>query len=220
MKGFAVALCLSLTFTAQGEIKASERPSERWDPNIGADPALITLYFSLTDLPTADQRDQMWALPNATKAALWTYNIKRYLRDHPELSTEAQETLREGIRLIATPAWFDIAPGSFGYEPQSNALADFKKRTISTLSRETIGDVFIRLGSEPASAGANPAEPESSRAAKALAPRADVMHACYCASSFECGSSSSYGCYDSWCEPTRHCGWFGWEMCVGTCKSN
>lgn len=215
MKGLGLVLCVFLAFTAQaaGDMKARERWPDRWDPNIGADPAVISLYFSLSDLALEDQRAQMWALPNDTKAALWMYNIKRYLRDHPELSAEAQELLRTGIRLVATPAWFDMGPGSFGYDPQTNALSDFKERTSRVLSRETVFDVFIRLGSDPVHAVPHPAT-------TVFEPRADVLNACSCASGFDCGSTSSYGCYDSWCEPARHCGWFGFEWCTGKCKSN
>lgn len=45
------------------------------------------------------------------------------------------------------------------------------------------------------------------------------MFECYCATSYECGSSSSYACFDSWCISKPHCGPFGTDYCIGKCKS-
>jgi hypothetical protein len=139
------------------------------------------LYFSLADLSLEDQRQQMWALSSTTKAALWTYNAERYLRNHPELEAEAQEMLRRGTALINTPAWFDIQQGSVGYPAKKAALLAFKQEFEKVLSPEIIYEVLIRLGPNP--------EEESSFAPEER-PRAKMqsegsMFSCSCGSGFD-----------------------------------
>jgi hypothetical protein len=209
----AVAMVLSLVARAADvEVKREARtpraPVER--PNA----ELLQLYDSLTDLPLRDQRDQTWGLSSKTKAALWTWNIERYLRDHPELSPEAQDVLRQGIRLVTTPAFFDIQPDSFGYELQVSALENLKRQIAAVVPPAVIEEVFIRLGPQPTW------YPDLTTPASRPPVRADYVDICYCSGSWECGSNSSYSCHDSYCEPTWHCGVFHWEWCWGKCKSN
>jgi hypothetical protein len=177
--------------------------------------ALEELYFSLADLAIQDQRDQMWALSSKTKAALWKYNIERYLRNHPELSGEAREVLQEGIQLVTTPAWFDITPGSFGYQSKSLAREDLKGRVKILLSQEAMFEAFIRLGAEPVAASVEKPTTEGRRvqAEESWSPM------CHCAGDFDCGSNASYGCFSSYCIDTTHCGWMGDELCTGRCKA-
>ncbi|HEX9984872.1 MAG TPA: bacteriocin fulvocin C-related protein [Thermoanaerobaculia bacterium] len=177
--------------------------------------ALEDLYFSLADLAIQDQREQMWALPSKTKSALWKYNIERYLRNHPELGGEAQEVLREGIRLVTTPAWFDITPGSFGYQPKVLAREELKARATSMLSQEAVFEVFIRLGPEPVTIPV--AKPTADR--RRVQTEESWSPMCHCASEFDCGSNASYGCFSSYCIDTMHCGWQGDELCIGKCKA-
>jgi hypothetical protein len=175
---------------------------------------LRDLYDSLSDLSLEDQRQQMWGMTSRTKEALWSHNIQRYLRDHPELSVQAQEVLREGLRLVATPGWFDLAPGAPGYEVQSSALETFKQRMAAELSRETVVEVFIRLGPDPSSV--LPEAPKDG-GSRRLLPRAEVYRTCSCSGWWECGVWS-YECAPSYCDPSRHCGVFGNELCWGNCK--
>ena len=181
-------------------------------------PELENLYFSLADLSLEDQRQQMWGLSSSTKAALWTYNTERYLLFHPELSVEGQELLREGVRLINTPAWFDIQEGSIGHAAKRIALAEFKRDFEKVLPANVIYEVLIRLGSEPARAESQ--ENRQSMAMAGVSPaRADAFYHCSCGSPFDCGSTSSYGCFDSWCIPTpSHCGPYADDPCSGRCK--
>lgn len=214
MKKLAVILALVSSLTLK-----ADKPVDRggWHRDVGLPEAEIAdLYFSLIDLSLEDQRDQMWALSSNTKAGLWKLNILRYLRDHPELSAEAQQVLRDGIRLVSTPAWFDIVEGSFGHEPKALAREDFKSRVQSVLPRDAIHEVFIRLGPEPLIV--SPGEPQHQNP-RLGAPRSEWGYKCSCATNFDCGSSSSYDCFGAWCITTTHCGWFGDELCTGKCKS-
>ena len=179
-------------------------------PTARADRELVDLYLSLTDLPLQDQREQTWGMPSLTKSALWTYNIERYLRDHPDMSAQAQEILREGIGLVSAPAWFDIGPGVVGYDIKTMALEGFKDRAKRVLSRETIVETFIRLGREPDSA----TEPERSPGGKVESNG----FSCSCGSYFDCGRQDR-DCFDSWCFTVYHCGWYSDEPCWGNCKS-
>ncbi len=215
---FAIVLSVLLSFPMQADADVRHESGPRRDVIERPDPDLVKLYFSLGDLSLEDQRHQMWALSSKTKAALWTYNITRYLGDHPELSANSQEILREGIRLVSMPAWFEIVPGAFGYEQKSNALAQFKL-LLQTLPPQTVNEVFIRLGPEPEPVTSDtrtpvPSEPPNK---SRLVPRVD-QRVCYCAGSWECLSSASFHCYPSWCEMTIHCGVFNNEICTGTCK--
>lgn len=219
MRSLVAVLGAVLSLTIQADVEINRHDSSRRQLNDRADAEIIQLYFSLSDLSLDDQRLQMWGLTSTTKAALWTYNIDRYLRDHPELSVEAQEVLREGIRLVRTPAWFDIAPGSFGYEPKSIALEELKGRMKSVLSPQTIVETFIRLGAEPVSALWPSAQTPIADPKSRQAPRAEI-YGCTCAGQWECGYFSDYSCYDSYCDWVPHCGIFHNEYCTGKCKSN
>lgn len=179
---------------------------------------LENFYFSLADLSLEDQREQMWPLSSSTKAALWTYNAERYLRNHPELSADGQEVLRRGIALINTPAWFDIQEGSIGYPAKRSALAEFKRDFEKTLPADVIYEVLIRLGPEPTSSESSQA-PTITRSRQPSIQPDSFVH-CHCGSGFDCASSSSYDCYDAWCIPTpSHCGPYADDPCWGKCKS-
>lgn len=214
MKSLVVLLALMSSLTLRAD-RAIER--DAWLRDAGRPDAEIEdLYFSLMDLTLEEQRDQMWALASDTKAALWQYNIQRYLRDHPELSAEAQEVLGDGVRLVTTPAWFDIIEGSFGYEAKALAREDFKARVKGALSQGAVYEIFIRLGPEPFSV--SPDEPQYQNP-RLGTPRTNWGFTCSCASNFDCGSSSSSDCFSSWCTTKAHCGWYGDELCTGKCKS-
>jgi hypothetical protein len=162
----------------------------------------------------------MWALSSKSKAALWTYNIQRYLRHHPELSVEAQEAMHEGVRLISTPGWFDIQKGSFGYEAKSLALETHKRRVESVLQREAIQEVFMRLGPEPLTFETEmpmlqSIDTRATALSSDVAPLAEY-DGCHCASAFDC--IYWLVCSSSYCDPVRHCGWYGDELCWGRCK--
>lgn len=214
MKSLIAILGLVLSLAVQADVSTDRNVDHRRNASGRADDGLRDLYDSLSDLSLEDQRQQMWGMASTTKAALWTYNIQRYLRDHPEMSVPAQEVLRDGIRLVTTPAWFDMAPGAFGYEVQSRALEEFKRRMASELSREVIFEVFLRLGPEPYSGSPEPQDDSARR----LVPRSEVYTTCSCAGQWECGYFSDFECAPSWCDPARHCGVFGTELCWGNCK--
>ena len=150
-------------------------------------------------------------MPSQTKAALWRYNIERYLRDHPEMAPEAQAILREGIGVVSIPDWFDIDPGDFGYEMKTIVLEGLKERAKKALSRETIVEVFIRLGHEPEHA----AETEETSRGRIETN----AFSCTCGSQFDCGSAVEWNCYDAWCFTVYHCGWYSSEPCWGKCKA-
>jgi hypothetical protein len=80
------------------------------------------------------------------------------------------------------------------------------------LTPQAIVEVFIRLGAEP--------EAITSSATRRLVPRTeiDMGVVCGCASQFDCGSSMSYDCFESWCLSQRHCGYYADETCWGKCK--
>ena len=212
----ALTLCVVLAWGVQAQIDPRRDDTLRRDLErpelVRPDEALVQLYWSLTDLSLEDQREQTWGLSSRTKAALWTFNVERYLRDHPELTTDAQEILREGLRLVNLPAWFDIVPGAFGYELKTSALEDFKHR-LETLPPQMVHEVFIRLGAAPQ---LFPSPEDDSRSG--LVPRVESQQ-CYCSGWWECAPTSSYRCYDAWCDPKQHCGVFGNETCFGICKS-
>ncbi|MDQ3282614.1 MAG: bacteriocin fulvocin C-related protein [Acidobacteriota bacterium] len=157
----------------------------------------------------------MWGLSSAIKAELWNYNIERYLRDHPDLSAEAQVALRDGMLLVTTPGWFDIQDGSPGYLTKTMALANLKSRITAVLTREAIVEAFIRLGPEPV------VTPSTTVTSPRLVPQTDIDVGvyCHCGSVYDCGSSMSYGCYSSWCLSQTHCGFYSDEVCWGKCKS-
>lgn len=216
MKTLLVILCIMLSLTVQAD-DTQRRDYDRRTLTARPLPDLENLYFSLADLSLDDQRQQMWGLSSSTKAALWTYNTERYLLHHPELSVEGQELLREGVRLINTPGWFDIQEGSIGYAAKRIALAEFKRDFEKILPAEVIYEVLIRLGSEPASGDIRPHRPSTPTAPSV---QTNAFYHCSCGSGFDCGSTSSYGCYDSWCIPTpSHCGPFADDPCWGRCKS-
>ena len=176
---------------------------------------LENLYFSLADLATLDQRHQMWAFSSNTKAALWKYNIERYVRNHPELTADAQEVLRDGIRLVSTPAWFDITKGSFGYEAKLLALEELKRRVKNALPPEAIFEVFMRLGSEPVSASVQRSTSEEGR----MQMHENFSAECHCGDVYDCGSDPRYkDCFASYCIPVFHCGYYSDELCWGRCK--
>jgi hypothetical protein len=205
-----VVVVLSLA----GQADAVDRETRR-EPAHDISAGLRDLYDSLSDLSLEDQRQQMWGMTSRTRTALWTHNIQRYLRDHPELSIEEQEVLREGLRLVVTPGWFDMAPGSPGYEMHSSTLEAFKQRMAAELPREVIVEVFIRLGAEPDSV---PLEAPTDGGSRRLLPRTEVYLTCSCSGWWECGMWSERECAPSWCDPSRHCGVFGNEVCWGNCK--
>jgi hypothetical protein len=177
---------------------------------------LENLYYSLADLALEDQREQMWSLSSSTKTALWTYNAERYLRNHPELTIDQQETLRHGIALINTPAWFDIQERSIGYAAKRQAIAELKHEIENTLPRDVVYEVLIRLGPDP---DALPTQ-ETPRPGNhhRIVPEVSIFN-CSCGSYYDCSAGSPYGCYEAWCIRTPyHCGFYGDEACWGKCK--
>jgi len=212
MKRFAMVLGLALTLAIHADEKIQKDRTER-NPIVRADPEIVKLYSALSELPLQQQRDQTWALSSKTKAALWTYNIERYLGDHPELSLAAREILRDGIRIANIPTWFDTVPAASGYDPKSQLLEDFK-RQLNTLPRSTVIQVFLRLGPEPLSVP-SPAEEQ-----QAIRIVPNVGHPeCTCSGAWECGWFGSACKGNFWCTPVQHCGIFGNEWCFGTCSA-
>lgn len=210
------ALVLSLVMAAAAQAEIDPRRDTLRHELVRPDEALVQLYWSLSDLSLEDQREQTWGLSSKTKAALWTFNIERYLREHPELSVEAQGLLREGIRMVNMPAWLDIVPGAFGYDLKVSTLNDFKAR-LQMLPPQMVHEVFIRLGPEPQAIEPAPQKPTASGSNRPSVPRVD-KNACYCSSGWECLSSASFSCWPSWCEWVIHCGVFNNEACTGVCK--
>lgn len=211
MRRFAIILGMALTLAVQADEKIQKDRTER-NPIVRADPEIVELYSTLSELPLQQQRDQTWALSSKTKAALWTYNIERYLGDHPELSSAAQEILREGIRLANIPTWFDTAPEASGFDPKSQVIENFK-RQLNTLPASIVIQVFLRLGPEPLSAES----PKDDRRAGRMVPN-EGRPECTCSGAWECGWFGG-GCNgNAWCTPVPHCGVFNNEWCFGYCK--
>lgn len=219
-------LVLALTMQADDRLHRSDGPSH--DPTRRPDAEFIQLYVSLSELPLEEQRAQMWGLSSKSKAALWKYNLEQYLQKHAELGLEEQNVLLEGIRLVTTPAWFDIEEGSFGYDAKQQALAQHKRGAEALFQPEAIYEIFLRLGPEPpesrlATAALTAGNPTlSSGGSRRLAiPRVN-QDACHCTDSYECWywGSGGYECFISYCSFVRHCGFFHDEMCLGKCKWN
>jgi hypothetical protein len=145
---FSINSSALILATVSGE--SSALVASRQEPQ-SADLQIAQLYESLASLPLTVQKQQAWALSSDVKAALWTININKYLSAHPELTSEAQEVLRDGIRLVSSPGWFDVQPGSVLYPWKDAIREEHKRRAESVLSPETIIEVFIRLGREPLS---------------------------------------------------------------------
>lgn len=217
MRAFVAVLALAFSFAAVADKAVGRDAGSRRAEVIRADEELVQLYYSLRDLSLEEQRVQTWGVTTKTKAALWKFNIELYLRTHTELSADAQSVLREGIRLVTTPAWFDVVEGSLGYEPKALAREALKNRAKSVLSPEQIHETFIRFGPEPLTISL---DPPGNKERRPRVPQVEWGFKCSCASNFDCGSSSSYDCYGSWCISNVHCGWFGDELCTGKCKSN
>jgi hypothetical protein len=180
---------------------------------------VILLYLSLRELPLQEQRQQMWALSSRTKAAVWKYNIIRYLEDHPQLDAEARSILLEGSQLIARPGWFDTQVTAAAHEVHATALHHHKQRAERALPAEMIYEVFIRLGPEPSQTAPGGIETPSTPASPSFGPRTPRVEqvGCTCASYYECWFLG-LGCHTSWCEPQRHCGFYNNEECWGRCK--
>lgn len=218
MRRLAVILCVMMSLTVHADDSLRDDIACRRTADVLPLAEIENMYFSLADLSLEEQRQQMWGLSSATKAALWTYNAERYLRHHPELSLEAQEMVRRGTALINTPAWFDIQEGSIGYPAKKLALTAFKQDFENILSRDLIYQVLIRLGPEPVMAESEQSTPAGGSRRVSVQPNS--FYHCSCGSGFDCGSTSSYGCYDAWCMPTpSHCGPFGDDACTGRCKA-
>ena len=211
MKVCTIVLTVVFSFSVVAGERVERDEFGRRTPADPTDMEVVDLYLSLSDLSLQDQRDQTWAMPSQTKAALWRYNIERYLSEHPAMTAEAQAVLREGIAVVSIPDWFDIEPGDFGYEMKTMVLDGLKERAETTLSPETIAEVFIRLGREPERDG----ETE-----KTSPVRIETnAFACSCGSQFDCGSAIEWNCYDAWCFTVYHCGWYSNEVCWGKCKA-
>jgi hypothetical protein len=181
------------------------------------------LYFALADLPLELQREQTWGLRSATLGALWSYNIEKYVRDHPALSPEAREILARGASLAASPGWFDLQVGSIGYDAKTNALEAFKTDAKAVLSREIYTEAFLRLGHGPMIPAENAAGAMLQRMKVGVNDVGDATPKCTCSGIWECGAGwmTTSVCSDSYCNTTlSHCGVFGNEACWGKCKQN
>jgi hypothetical protein len=210
MRTVLIALLLTVPSSlAEEALVLSCRPSKEVTAS-----EIVTVYSSLVDLSLQTQRQQMWALDSETRAAVWVYNIEKYSREHPDLSERARSVLGEAMRLISTPAWFDIQDGSVGYPAKLAALAELKRGVEAVFSADAVVEIFIRLGPEPSSVVR-----DTSAQGSRLVIQPDADFECHCGSNFDCGSSASYGCFTSWCIKKVHCGYYADEPCWGKCKS-
>jgi hypothetical protein len=83
---------------------ADEEPRRRRDPaddSLNASIAIVTLYNAAIQLSNSDQGVLLRGLRSDVRAALWTYNLRLFLRNHRDLSREQTAVLYEGIRLLA-----------------------------------------------------------------------------------------------------------------------
>jgi hypothetical protein len=110
---------------------------------------IIGLYESLSQLPRDEQRKQLRSLSSEVKAALWTYNIQRFLDSHPELDMAAQDLLREIMSVAAKPQTFEVGMGSSSFEAYQAMLEAYSRRAERLMQRRAIYESLGRLGPEP-----------------------------------------------------------------------
>lgn len=233
MRRTVIWMSMLLSFVAWAEVPKAEVPAlddcTRVRGYACVSVEVVELYDTLRELSLEEQRQQTWALPPETKAALWRYNLELYLREHPELGQNERAILREGIALVLTRGWFEARPDTPEYQAHQRALEEHKTRAAILFDPLTIQQVFLRLGPEPQPIASLPLEPPyvaspgtrkmeaSLRPAKPIVP--NVWRTCSCNSWYECWyHGAGVDCYDSYCDPVRHCGWYNSEVCWGNCK--
>lgn len=218
-RAFIAAILFTALTSEAANISGSRERQSPVVPIIVA-PEIANLYAALEPLPTYKQLQMLSQLKDNVRAAVWTYNFQRFLRDHSELTGEQRTVLRQTIALVKVPDYFTYSPAgpSDGRNGELQELIRVQKdRCINAFGTGQLPAVFRRIG--------NPSEVyvDSSPVQQAQEPIVITSNAnCNCDDWYDCSpiwpSMSCHKDIDPWCTPTRgSCGFTGLEACTGLC---
>jgi hypothetical protein len=153
----------------------------------------------------ADLRGAVFALlPPEVKSELWAGALRTYLADHPRLTPDQAQLIRDTIDLV-TPAYFSLHPGDLGWRQLVDQPAQaVAKRGQTLFSSSEFQTVFIDM---------------TGVLARTAEPATEVPATVWCTCSTSvasCGGLGSF-CQTSVCTGHLGCGLTRNYWCDGTC---
>jgi hypothetical protein len=119
-------------------------------------PEVLALYDKLGSLSISEERAVLRTLSTSVKVALWTHHLHVYIKDHLDLSDTQTAVISDGLRLIASPGWFD--PSSPGWSNRLEALESHKNAAAAVFSESALYAIFHTLAGERRGTPRHPTE--------------------------------------------------------------